>query len=305
MTIGKLTVRSIAAGSRPTAAQCSRRIASRAATSSTCPDVFQASPERATVRSVFFGPEPPMRIGRWAWTGRGRIAASCSVVGRPSWSTVSPSSSRRMSPTASSSRSRRSPNPAPKSIPNASCSRSNQAPPMPRTARPSLMWSRVVASLAVRPGLRNVFAPTISPSRTVDVSAAQAARVEPALEDRLAPRALDRQEVIPRPERVPAGAPPPRARRPRKRGQSVACDQSWAPNRGASQVDHHAVEPEAEGHPLLALEPIADQVARPRRARRRGSAGPSRRCRPGRSAGRPRRRDRAADLDVAIAVLDA
>ena len=82
-----------------------------------------------------------------------------------------------MIPTDSSSRSRRSPNPAPKSIPNASCSRSNQAPPMPRTARPSLMWSRVAASLAVWPGLRIVLAPTINPSRTVDVSAAQAARV--------------------------------------------------------------------------------------------------------------------------------
>jgi hypothetical protein len=78
MTIGKLIVRSIETGSRPTAAQCSRRIASRAATSAIVPDVFQASPERATVRSVFFGPEPPMRIGRWVWIGRGRIAASCS-----------------------------------------------------------------------------------------------------------------------------------------------------------------------------------------------------------------------------------
>ena len=48
---------------------------------------------------------------------------------------------------------------------------------MPRIARPSLMWSRVVASFAVRPGLRNVLAPTISPSRTREVSAAHAARV--------------------------------------------------------------------------------------------------------------------------------
>ena len=68
-----------------------------------------------------------------------------------------------MSPTDSSSRSSRSPKPAPKSMPRASCSRSNQAPPMPRMARPSLMWSSVVASFAVRPGLRKVFAPTIRP----------------------------------------------------------------------------------------------------------------------------------------------
>src|SRR3954471_9984133 len=35
---------------------------------------------------------------------------------------------------------------------------------MPRMARPSDWWSSVVASFAVSPGLRNVFAPTIRPS---------------------------------------------------------------------------------------------------------------------------------------------
>src|SRR6188768_3941192 len=35
---------------------------------------------------------------------------------------------------------------------------------MPRMARPPLKWSSVTASFAVSPGLRNVFAPTISPS---------------------------------------------------------------------------------------------------------------------------------------------
>ena len=88
MTIGKLTVRSIAAGSRPTVAQCSRRIASRGRHLLEVPDVFQASPERATVRSVFFGPEPPMRIGRWAWIGRGQEHRVVKVVeAGPSWST--------------------------------------------------------------------------------------------------------------------------------------------------------------------------------------------------------------------------
>ena len=135
----------------------------------------------------------------------GQERGSCSVVGRSVVVDRSPSSRRRMIATDSSSRSRRSPNPAPKSIPNASCSRSNQAPPMPRTARPSLMWSRVVASLAVRPGLRNVFAPTIRPSRTGRRHRGPGREGQPALEDRLAPRALDGQEVVPRPERVPAG----------------------------------------------------------------------------------------------------
>ena len=70
-TIGKLTVRSIVAGSRPTAAQCSSQ--DRLA----CRDLvefavrFQPSARRATVRSVFLGPQPPTRIGRWSWSGAG------------------------------------------------------------------------------------------------------------------------------------------------------------------------------------------------------------------------------------------
>ena len=60
-------------------------------------------------------------------------------------------------------------------MPWAWCSSSIQAPPMPRIARPLLMWSRVPATLAVRPGLRNVFAPTSRPSRVFSVAIAQAA----------------------------------------------------------------------------------------------------------------------------------
>src|SRR3954447_17673389 len=82
-----------------------------------------------------------------------------------------------MSETDSSSRSRRQPGVGPNSMPNASCSRSNHAPPIPRIARPSLMWSSVMASFAVRPGLRKVLAPTIRPSVACFVTLAQAARV--------------------------------------------------------------------------------------------------------------------------------
>ena len=46
---------------------------------------------------------------------------------------------------------------------------------MPRIARPSLMWSRVPAIFAVRPGLRNVLAPTSRPRRVFSVAIAQAA----------------------------------------------------------------------------------------------------------------------------------
>ncbi len=52
---------------------------------------------------------------------------------------------------------------------------------MPRTDRPPLTWSRLVASLAVSPGLRNVLAATSSPSRTRVVRTAVAARdVQPS-----------------------------------------------------------------------------------------------------------------------------
>ena len=50
-----------------------------------------------------------------------------------------------------------------------------QAPPMPRIARPPLMWSSVAASLATSPGLRKVLAPTSSPRRVRSVAMAQAA----------------------------------------------------------------------------------------------------------------------------------
>ena len=82
-----------------------------------------------------------------------------------------------ISSTDSSNQSSRSPNPEPNSIPNAVCSVSNQAPPIPSHIRPSLMWSSVVIIFTTRAGLRNVFAPTIRPSRTCSVCSAQPASV--------------------------------------------------------------------------------------------------------------------------------
>ena len=46
---------------------------------------------------------------------------------------------------------------------------------MPMIARPPLMWSIVVIDFTARPGFRNVFAPTNSPSRIRDVAWASAA----------------------------------------------------------------------------------------------------------------------------------
>ncbi len=51
---------------------------------------------------------------------------------------------------------------------------------MPRIARPFEIWSRVVAIFATSAGLRNVFAPTISPSRAREVASAHAASVSHA-----------------------------------------------------------------------------------------------------------------------------
>ena len=70
---------SIVAMSRPTSAQWAARMSTFARTSSSVPDVFQASARSATVRRVFFGPEPPTRIGRRAWTGLGSHRASWNV----------------------------------------------------------------------------------------------------------------------------------------------------------------------------------------------------------------------------------
>lgn len=48
---------------------------------------------------------------------------------------------------------------------------------MPSTARPPEMWSSVVAIFATSAGLRNVLAPTISPTVARSVASAQAASV--------------------------------------------------------------------------------------------------------------------------------
>ncbi len=111
-----------------------------------------------------------------------------------------------MTPVASSSRSSRSPKPAPKSMPNASCSRSNQPPPRPSTARPR--------GLVVERGRQLGDQPRVAERRRRHEQAEADARRDrrhgskrrPALELRVGPVGLVRQEVVVEPERVPAGA---------------------------------------------------------------------------------------------------
>ena len=98
--------------------------------------------------------------------------------------------------------------------PKASCSSSNQPPPMPRIARPPLMWSTVVASFAVSPGLRNVLAATSRPSRARGRHGGQRRQRRPALELRVVAIGLVGEEVVVDPEVVGAARPRPRRRRP-------------------------------------------------------------------------------------------
>ena len=77
----------------------------------------------------------------------------------------------------SSNQSNRSPIVRPGSMPWARASNSMFPAPSPRIDRPWLTWSIVTAILATRPGLRNVFAATVSPRRMREVAWAHAASV--------------------------------------------------------------------------------------------------------------------------------
>ena len=70
------TVRSISRSSRPTVAQWRTRRPPPARPAGARPPRLQASAYSATSRSVTLRPLPPMRMGRCAWTRRGRLTAS-------------------------------------------------------------------------------------------------------------------------------------------------------------------------------------------------------------------------------------
>ena len=125
-----------------------------ARTASTPPPTLFMSAYRATSLRVTFSPPPPMRSAGAPGPAAGQVARvlASGVVG-PGRRRLSPSSMPRMTGSASPSQRSRSGSPSPNSRPKASCSSSNQAAPMPRIARPPLMWSSVVAILAVRAGV--------------------------------------------------------------------------------------------------------------------------------------------------------
>ena len=65
-------------------------------------------------------------------------------------------------------------------MPCDACSVSNQPVPRPSSTRPSLIASTVATAIASGPGRRNVAELTMVPSRIVDVSRANPARVTQA-----------------------------------------------------------------------------------------------------------------------------
>ena len=69
-------VSSICDMSRPTAAQCSSRTATFRRRNSVLPIAFHMSAYIATVRRVFFSPEPPIMIGMRGCSGRGNCRSS-------------------------------------------------------------------------------------------------------------------------------------------------------------------------------------------------------------------------------------
>ena len=202
----------------PDRAQCSSSIRTRSRTASRLPAVSQVSAWVATIRSVLRGPEPPTRIGSGRPTGCGRVGDVVQLVVGPSWSNRSPASRRRMMPSASSSRSSRTPGLVPKSRPCASCSRSFHAAPRPRIARPLERWSSVPRASPSGPGCGTCWRRPAGPARPLGQRRPRREHA-PALERRLLPGPLDRQQVVPRQQQVPAG---PVHRRRRRRAASAS-----------------------------------------------------------------------------------
>ena len=82
-----------------------------------------------------------------------------------------------MTGSASRSQRSRSPGDSPMSMPKALASDSSHAEPMPRYARPPLMWSSAVTILATSAGLRIRIGPDHQPQAHFVVAIAHAARV--------------------------------------------------------------------------------------------------------------------------------
>src|SRR3954464_9956372 len=129
---------------------------------------------------------------------------------------------------------------------------------MPRIARPSDWWSRVVASFAVRAGLRNVFAPTMSPSVTRSVTPAQPVSTDQP--SRIGPSHGPTMDI--RWSHVQSELAPARSARTaasRSAGHESVCGQSRTPALTSAmsvvlQVVVHRGHPQQEGDPRLAPE---------------------------------------------------
>ena len=181
-------------------------------------------------------------------------------------------------------------------MPKASCSRSNQAPPMPRTARPPGHVVECRGELGGEPRV----AERVRADHQAEAHALrdrpEGRQRRPALEDGLLPGPEDRHQVIPGPDRVPAGflggergvaePGPVRGLRPELETESgghrrVAVRFSRRDDRGSASIEIRKLT-------RPAVRTGRARAARPSPGRPRGIGAPSRRCPPEPSAG-PRR----------------
>ena len=197
------SIRSMVVASRPSASACARRTSSlwrNVATPSNGANHCQMSAYRAASFSPRFSPSAPMTTGIRAWTGCGAWRTFSNWYFSEWWVTSSPASSATTIASNSSNQSMRWPMVLPGSMPWAMFSKATFPAPRPRIDRPWLAWSMVTAILATTPGLRNVLAPTSSPSRARVVACAHADERRPALEEALVRVAAGRVEVIVAPD---------------------------------------------------------------------------------------------------------
>ena len=230
--IGKLTVFSIVETSRPDGgAVLGEDLEPASSTSSIVPDVFQASARSATVRRVFFGPDPPIRIGRCAWIGRGahqrvveRVAPGPRGVNR------SPSSRRRISITDSSSRSSASRATSPNSIPNAVVLALEPGAADAQDRAPVREVVEGRRELGGEPGVAERVGADHQAEADPLRDRGQAGQHATSPRRSAAPTGRRSRAGDPRSRSSPSRRPPRRAPRRGSPAQSVCCDHSWSPN---------------------------------------------------------------------------
>ena len=179
-----------------------------------CPPCSSASPRRAVVRSVFFGPLPPIRIGRWAWIGRGSQIASWSCVERALVAEALPVEQ----PAEQHDRLVEAIEALPESRPEVDAEgvvlplEPGAADAEDGAAIRDVVEGR--GELRGQAGVPERVRADHQPEAEAPRHGREGGEGRPALEDRLLGRPEDRQQVIPRPDGVPAEVVDPDRPRP-------------------------------------------------------------------------------------------